>query len=252
MRTRGTRWQFGLFFLSGFSGLVYQIVWLRLAFAAFGVVTPVISLVLSVFMFGLGAGSWCAGTIVRRGQWSRSTALRAYSGAELLIGAGGLAVPLLFAWGERVLLPAGEADSLGYLASSAAVILLALAPFCIGMGVTFPFMMQAIRAEQQRDDSFSYLYLANVLGAMLGTLLTPVVLVELLGFRGTLGVAVCANWIAALIALRKSFQPVADRAAAVPSAAVVGAVRSTIGAPPRLALCVLFLTGLTSIGMEVV
>ena len=45
---------------SGFCGLLYQVVWLRLAFAAFGVITPVLSIVLSVFMFGLSLGSWRA------------------------------------------------------------------------------------------------------------------------------------------------------------------------------------------------
>src|SRR5205814_8194735 len=38
---------FGLFLASGFCGLLYQVVWLRLAFAAFGVITPVLSIVLS-------------------------------------------------------------------------------------------------------------------------------------------------------------------------------------------------------------
>ena len=52
---------FLLFLLSGFSSLVYQVVWLRLAFAHFGIVTPVLSLVLSVFMLGLGAGSLLGG-----------------------------------------------------------------------------------------------------------------------------------------------------------------------------------------------
>ena len=52
---------FLLFVASGFCSLVYQIVWLRLAFAAFGVNTPVLSVVLSVFMLGLALGSWLAG-----------------------------------------------------------------------------------------------------------------------------------------------------------------------------------------------
>ena len=251
MRKQSTRWQFALFFLSGFSGLVYQVVWLRLAFAAFGVVTPVISLVLSVFMFGLGAGSWFAGTAVRRWPLSRENALRAYAIAEFLIGTGGIAVPLLFAWGEEALLPAGESDSVRYLASSAVVILLSLAPFCLCMGVTFPFMLQAIRAEQGREDSFSYLYLANVLGAILGTLATPLVLVELLGFRGTLAVAIAANWIAALVSLRKSLKPTTG--VSPESRPEAGALPET--ATPlasRFALCILFATGLTSLGMEVV
>src|SRR5690349_18155376 len=50
-----------LFFLSGFAGLLYQIVWLRLAFSYFGIITPVLSAVVSVFMLGLGVGSQFAG-----------------------------------------------------------------------------------------------------------------------------------------------------------------------------------------------
>ncbi|REJ72070.1 MAG: hypothetical protein DWQ34_13965 [Planctomycetota bacterium] len=254
MHNRSTRWQFALFFLSGFSGLVYQIVWLRLAFAAFGVVTPVISLVLSVFMFGLGVGSWLAGSAVRRWPLSRNAALRAYAIAEALIGVGGFAVPLLFAWGQEALLPAGESNSTTYLASSAVVIFLTLAPFCLCMGVTFPFMLQAIREEQGREDSFSYLYLANVLGAMLGTAATPLALVELFGFRGTLAVAIGANWLAALVSFRKSVQP-----ATLSAGQEISAAESESPVPEterlsasRFALLVLFATGLTSLGMEVV
>lgn len=50
-------WYFGFFLVSGFCGLVYEIVWLRLAMAKFGVTTPMISIVLSVFMAGLALGS---------------------------------------------------------------------------------------------------------------------------------------------------------------------------------------------------
>jgi len=52
---------FFLFFLSGFCGLVYQVVWTRMAFASFGIITPVLSVVLSVFMSGLSIGSWLGG-----------------------------------------------------------------------------------------------------------------------------------------------------------------------------------------------
>ena len=36
---------FAMFFLSGFCGLIYQLVWLRIAFAHFGIITPVLSVV---------------------------------------------------------------------------------------------------------------------------------------------------------------------------------------------------------------
>src|SRR3989442_4398874 len=45
-------WWFFFFLGSGFAGLVYEVVWLRLAMAAFGVTTPLVSIVLSVFMAG--------------------------------------------------------------------------------------------------------------------------------------------------------------------------------------------------------
>ena len=246
--------QFRLFFLSGFASLVYQIVWLRLAFAAFGVITPVISVVLSVFMLGLGAGSWLAGSLLRRWTWTRRGALRAYAGAEFLIGIGGLAVPLLFTWGEGWLLPVGQTDSVNYLASSAAIILLAMVPFCLCMGTTFPFMMQAIWGDRGSEGGFSYLYLANVLGALTGTLLTPVALVEIFGFNGTLAVGLLANWGAALLAYRLSLHPDAGHVVMPTEQPPVAAeiARTTPDITSAFALCILFTTGLASMGMEVV
>ena len=55
---------FFLFFVSGFCSLVYQVVWTRLAFASFGIITPVLSVVLSVFMLGLAVGSWAGGRYI--------------------------------------------------------------------------------------------------------------------------------------------------------------------------------------------
>src|ERR1017187_4089206 len=106
---------FFLVFLSGFSSLVYQVVWTRLAFASFGIITPVLSVVLSVFMLGLAVGSWAGGRYIS--LLVKKTGLSAaffYGGAELLIGLGAFAVPKLFAIGERVLLTSGETDSFRY------------------------------------------------------------------------------------------------------------------------------------------
>ena len=161
---------FGLFLASGFCGLLYQVVWLRLAFAAFGVITPVLSIVLSVFMLGLSLGSWAGG------RWIDALTLRSgrsaawyYAGAELLIGIGGLLVPSIFSAGQAALLPAGAMDSTRYLFFSALVLGISILPWCILMGFTYPFMMAFIReVDEGNRTSFSYLYLANVIGAMLG------------------------------------------------------------------------------------
>src|SRR3974390_655272 len=92
---------FLLFFVSCFCGLVYQVVWTRLAFAAFGIITPVLSVVISVFMLGLAIGSWAGGRWI--GGWVSRTGVSAitfYGAAELIIGLGAFAVPALFALGQ--------------------------------------------------------------------------------------------------------------------------------------------------------
>src|SRR5208283_5241643 len=99
------RWYFSFFLISGFCSLVYEVVWLRLSMAEFGVTTAMISIVLSMFMAGLGLGSWCAGLLV--GHFRRrvaSSALRLYALAELLVGTSALLVPHLLRWGHSLLL----------------------------------------------------------------------------------------------------------------------------------------------------
>ena len=94
---------FVLFVVSGFCGLLYQTVWIRLAFANFGVVTPVLSVVVSVFMAGLALGSWISGRWVDNwSRWSGWSAIILYSFAEFLIGIGAFAVPSLFNYGEAL------------------------------------------------------------------------------------------------------------------------------------------------------
>ena len=191
---------FLLFFVSGFCGLLYQVIWTRMAFASFGIIMPVLSVVLSVFMLGLSLGS------VAGGKWIpglvRKTGLSAaifYALAEFIIGVGAFAVPKLFDLGSNLLLSAGEMKSFGYLSLSALVLGISIFPFCFFMGTTFPFMMAYIREGGTRDQqSFSFLYTANVLGAMCGTLLTAIVLVEMFGFHATLQFAATGNFCIAL------------------------------------------------------
>ena len=149
-----------------------------MAFASFGIITPVLSVVLSVFMLGLSVGAWAGGRLV--GPWVRKTGWSAayfYAGAELMIGLGGaFAVPKLFRLGEYCLLSAGQTNSFDYLFLSALVLAISIFPWCMFMGATFPLMMAYVREwDENNQESFSYLYLANVLGAMSGTLCRPVI-----------------------------------------------------------------------------
>src|ERR1700688_2194929 len=113
---------FGFFFLSGFCSLVYQVVWLRVAMASFGVTTPMVSIVLSIFMAGLALGSWAGGRLVRSFEHrSAGFFIFLYGVIELIVGISGLAVAPLLRAGRTFLSDQGASwGSPGYYLASAA------------------------------------------------------------------------------------------------------------------------------------
>src|SRR5262249_14109853 len=126
-----------------------------------------------------------------------------YAMAEMAIGVGAFVVPELFSLSEKALLHLGETNSFGYLFFSTLLISLSILPWCLCMGATFPFMLAFTKeGEPFNDRSFSFLYQANVIGAMLGVLVTACVLVELCGFRSTLWIAGLANFGLAIASIR--------------------------------------------------
>ena len=245
---------FLLFFWSGFCSLLYQVVWVRMAFAHFGVITPVLSVVLSVFMLGLGLGSWLGGKWVH--EWSLRLKISSayfYAGTELIIGIGAFLVPQLFQFGEDYLLRAGEASSTSYLLISAIFIVVAILPWCIMMGATFPLMMSFVRqTDPTNQSSFSFLYVANVMGAMAGTAITALVLVEAFGFRSTYIIAATINCSIAAIGfgLARIYRLEFGQVAALRSPAR-GLVQPKMQASGRWLEVILFTTGFTSLAMEV-
>jgi spermidine synthase len=247
-------WFATFFFLSGLCSLVYELVWLRLAMAKFGVTTALVSIVLSVFMAGLGAGSWIAGWATRRyGDRINFPTLRLYAIIELLIGISALVVPLELAWGSRWL----ENWAGGASVSSAAFYLLSgvwlsltLIPWCACMGATIPVAMFAIRRGAGSDSqrSFSFLYLANVIGAVAGASLAPA-FIELYGFHGTLRIGAVLNTAIFVTAVVVSFAFVERTDASKKSAPTSTAAPVDGG---NTALLLLFTTGLTTMGMELI
>ena len=71
-----------LFFFSGMTSLVYQAVWIRVLSLGVGSTFAAMSIVLSIFFFGLSAGSYFAGKWVHRVQ----KPLLFYGIVEALIG----------------------------------------------------------------------------------------------------------------------------------------------------------------------
>jgi spermidine synthase/MFS family permease len=246
-------WYFLFFLVSGFCAILYELVWLRLAMAQFSVATAFVSIVLSVFMLGLGFGSWRAGRYVEERGARSVRGLRLYALAELLIGISALLVPRELAWGRALMEKLAAALPLStteYYAATGVLMALTLAPWCACMGATFPFAMSAIRERFPRESprSFSYLYLANVSGAVLGSII-PLLFIELWGFLGALRVGLALNACLAASAFTLSFgavpkpEPVAKPEGPAPEGPASGS---------RAYLWLLFSTGLTTMGVEVV
>ncbi len=246
-------WFFLFFLVSGFCSVLYEVVWLRLAMAQFGVTSALVSIVLSVFMAGLGLGSWVGGRLMRRYENAAAlSALQIYAVTEFLIGTSALLAPQELLWGRAVLEWIGLSSSGAFYFASGLCVAMALIPWCACMGATIPVGMLAIRrsfkAEAAR--SFSYLYFSNVSGAVGGALLPPL-LIEIFGFHGTLSVGMVLNFLLSICALVLSTRMFEAPAATDPVTPIPDATAPSASADVR-ALLLLFLTGLTSMGMEVV
>jgi spermidine synthase len=189
-----------LLFLSGACSLVYQSAWLREFRLIFGASTLASAAVTAIFMGGLGAGSWLGGRWVSR----RRGPLRLYGNLELLVAASSALTPLVVIGVRAIYVGLGGSLVLGEVGASVLRLLLSavlLAVPTLAMGATLPAVVTAVvngGAEERR--SVGWLYGANTLGAVGGTLLATFVLLELWGVRQTLWTAAVVNAGVALVA----------------------------------------------------
>jgi len=162
-------------------------------------------------------------------------------------------VPQELLWGRALLEWFGLSSSNAFYFASGLCVALALIPWCACMGATIPVAMLAIERSFQAESSrsFSYLYFSNVLGAVGGALLPPL-FIELFGFHGTLSVGMVLNYLLGVSALVLSTR-VLEAHPATPGSQIPQSIPArSSGSRDLRVLILLFLTGLTSMGMEVV
>ncbi|WP_295389126.1 fused MFS/spermidine synthase [uncultured Thiodictyon sp.] len=148
-----------LFFVSGAAALIYQVCWQRLLFAAFGVDIDSVTIIVSVFMFGLGLGALVGGTIAdRRPQ----LALLFFALSELGIGLFGWFSPDLIRMTGALFVAAPQWQI------AIANFLLLLLPTCL-MGATLPILVAHVtRRWGNVGKSIGMLYQVNTFGAAMG------------------------------------------------------------------------------------
>jgi spermidine synthase len=255
------RWPlFGIFILSGAAGLVYEVVWGRQLVLVFGNTTQAVSAILTGFFGGMAIGSALGGRLADRVR----RPLRMYGLLELFLVVIVLLTPVTF----RLLhlIYRGVFDSLVADPQLLALVrfglsLLALGPATILMGATLPTLTRHLsRDSAGLSLAFGRLYAANTFGAILGTIAAGFILIELVGLTGTLLVGVGCSAIAGSVALlldRMQGRPTAVAKIASPLARHATPPETSATADlkthprVRLALIVAFVSGLTSLGYQV-
>src|SRR3989454_5213879 len=109
MRFSAARGYSLLFFLSGATGLVSELVWVRRLYQASGSTIESVTTVVAAYMGGLGLGAWLLGR--RSDRHTRPAAL--YGRLEIAIGVFGLVSPFVLALAHRVYVSAAGALGLG-------------------------------------------------------------------------------------------------------------------------------------------
>lgn len=179
-----------IFFLSGFSALIYQTAWQRVLFTGFGVDLTSITVIISVFMAGLGVGAFFGGRIADKHP---RHLLKAFCLIELGIGIFGFisiaAIHLL----QQLFIQTEV------LTMSVAVFTLLLFPTFL-MGATLPLLTAFFnRFLKNIGQSIGTLYFFNTLGAAAGALASGMYLFGELGLLHTTYVAASINLAVAVL-----------------------------------------------------
>jgi len=192
------------FFLSGLSGLVYEILWTRMIVKVIGGAPFAVSIILTVFMAGLGLGSYIAGCIIDRFKKPLKL-VQLYGILELAVGAYCLLLPSLLAGFKPIFAVLYnllfDHFMLYTLLTFVGCTALLIVPVTC-MGATLPILCRFYVTKLAHLGTHAgRLYGLNTIGAAVGALLCGFWLLNLLGVSGTLAFAVILNVLIGLVAI---------------------------------------------------
>ncbi|OGW17781.1 MAG: spermidine synthase, partial [Nitrospinae bacterium RIFCSPLOWO2_12_FULL_47_7] len=205
-----------LFFLSGITALVYEIIWTRMLTLVFGHTVFSVSVVLAAFMAGLGFGCYLFGNIIDAvGKDQLNPELRvspvfslfAYGSIEILIFAGGAILSLIFSHfsafysGLHTLMPDSSPALLNTVKAILAFVLM-FVPTSL-MGATLPIISKYyVTDDKELGSQVGLLYFINTLGAAAGCLFTGFVFINAFGVLQTALYASLVNLVVGVGAIR--------------------------------------------------
>ena len=237
-----------LFFCSGATALIYEVVWSKYLTLMFGSTVQAQTVVLAVYMGGLALGNRLFG---KKADATRQP-LAAYGYLELIIGLYAFFFASIYTGTDRVFIFLGSPVSgqpwLLLLLKGLLSVALLIVPTVL-MGGTLPIL--AAWLERKTSDAgraSARFYAINSLGAVVGAWLAGFILVRQLGMvaalQATAIVNVLIGFVASGIGRKQNLAPVAEKKA--PSSAR----KKEPG--PMVSSCVLVaISGALSMGLEV-
>ena len=202
--------------LSGFCALAAETVWTRVLGLLFGASAYTLSIILAVFLAGLGIGS-CAGARIgrTRPRWALGWCQLLTAGAIAWAAYSTGALPY---WPINPSITSNIWFNLQLDVDRALWVLL---PATLLWGASFPLALAAAARGQDPGRLMARVYAANTLGAIAGSLLTSLLLVGWMGTQDTERVMVAVSVLTGLLLL---LSEVRARAALGLGALVAGAL----------------------------
>jgi spermidine synthase len=199
-----------LFFFSGATALVYEVVWSKLLSQMFGSTIYAQTVVLAAFMGGLALGNWIVG------RWSDRLRhpVRVYGCLEIAIGVYALLFLTLDRAADQIFVGIGThiVEQSGLLLALKGVLSvgLLLGPTML-MGGTLPLLAAWLQKSYSDPGRRSArFYSVNSLGAVLGAALAGFWLVQEFGIVATLRITAVVNLVIGTIAVLLGGQKISD------------------------------------------
>ena len=182
-----------LFFLSGLSALMLEIIWQRMMVLVFGASAPATIATLTAFFCGIALGSRLGGILINRVR----NVIRFYAFTELWIAVFALLVP----WNLKIMdalqlrwFHGLEEFGPFFFSTRFIMAILVILPATIGMGATIPAMNRILgNWRDSIGQSVAVAYGANTLGSVIGCLLVGFWSIPVLGMKASMVGAALVN-----------------------------------------------------------
>ncbi len=179
--------------ISGFSSLIYEIVWMRSLSLIYGNTTHATGMILALFMGGLAIGALAFGRMLV------TRPVRTYGLLEGAIGVWGLMATVALDWIRQAYAGVAGIAVVDAVVQASLLAILILPP-TIMMGASLPLLLRARADFERRGIVSGMVYGMNTAGGLAGALGAGFLFIPLLGLHATVQIAVAGNLFVCLAA----------------------------------------------------